>query len=250
LYRQFGDSFSPGIGFVRRTGVRHYYATFGAHPRPDLPLILAVNPYVEGEYFTGLDGIMQTRNAELGFGTTFMDGGRLNLRFTNRFERLDEPFRVRSDVSIPPGDYPFNEASASYSSSGGRALSGRLTITGGGYYDGTRSSVAADALWRIDHHLSLELSAEHNALSVQDSSFTADLFGMRVKYSYSTALYFRAYVQYNAATDQVITNLRLNFIHAPLSDFFIVYTERRDVNGTGRVLERFLTAKLTKLFAF
>jgi hypothetical protein len=94
------------------------------------------------------------------------------------------------------------------------------------------------------------LSATHNALSVQGNSFTADLYSARVKYSYNTRLYFRGYVQYNADRDQLVTNVRLNFIHAPLSDFFLVYTERRDMSGNGVVLERFVTAKLTKLLAF
>jgi hypothetical protein len=193
---------------------------------------------------------LETRTGEVGLGTSFLDGGRLTLAYTNRFERLDDPFPVQSSVVVPVGEYSFGEGSVSYQSSGGRVLSGGLRVSGGGYYDGTRSTVAADALWRVNHHLSFELSATHNALSLQDTSFTADLYSARIKYSYSTALYLRAYVQYNAAAEQVITNLRLNFIHAPLSDFFLVYTERRDVSGDGGVLERFVTLKLTKLFAF
>jgi hypothetical protein len=250
MVRHFGEAFEPGIGFVRRVGIRHYYATFGAHPQPRIPHVLSINPYVEGDYITNLNGTLETRTGEAGLGTTFLDGGRLSLAYTNRFERIDEPFRVQSSVEVPVGDYAFSEGSASYQSSGGRDLSGGLRVSGGGYYGGTRSTVAADALWRVNHHLSFELSATHNAVSVQDTSFSADLYGARIKYSYSTKLYFRAYVQFNAATDQVITNLRLNFIHAPLSDFFLVYTERRDVSGDGGVLERFVTAKLTKLFAF
>jgi hypothetical protein len=250
MVRHFGDSFDPGIGFVRRVGIRHYYATFGAHPRPQIPFVLSVNPYAEGDYITDLDGTLETRTGEVGFGTTFLDGGRLTLRYTDRFERLDEPFRVQSDVTVPIGDYGFREASASYQASGGRDLSGGVSVSGGGYYGGTRSSVAANTVLRLNHHLSFELYATHNALSVQGSSFTADLYSARVKYSLSTKLYFRGYVQYNAATEQLITNLRFNFIHAPLSDFFLVYTERRDMAGDGLVLERFLTAKLTRLFAF
>ena len=56
-------------------------------------------------------------------------------------------------------------------------------------------------------------------------------------------------MQYNADADQVVTNVRVNFIHAPLSDFFLVFTERRDVLADV-VLERVITAKFTKLFAF
>ncbi len=250
LVRHFGEAFDPGVGFVRRVGMRHYYATFGAHPRPRIPHILSLNPYVEGHYITDLDGTLETRSGRVGLGTTFLDGGRLTVQYTDRFERLDEPFQVRSDVAVPVGDYSFGEGSVSYTSSGGRALSGSLRVSGGGYFDGSRSTVAANAHWRLSHQLSLNLSATHNALSVQGNSFTADLYSARVKYSHNTRLYFRGYVQYNADRDQLVTNVRLNFIHAPLSDFFLVYTERRDMSGNGVVLERFVTAKLTKLLAF
>ncbi len=249
MFRYFGDNFEPGIGYVRRVGMRQYYATFGAHPRPDIPLVMTLNPYVEGHYITNLDGLLETRTGEIGLGATLMDGSRLNLQFTDNFEHLDNFFRVGSDT-VPAGDYSFREASASYSSSGGRPLSGSLTLSGGGYYGGTRSSISTGFTWRADYHLSFELTATHNALEIQGNSSNADLFSARVKYSYSTKLYVRGYVQYNDAAGQFITNIRLNYIHAPLSDLFLVYTERRDTKNGGGVLERLVTAKLTKLFAF
>jgi hypothetical protein len=52
-----------------------------------------------------------------------------------------------------------------------------------------------------------------------------------------------------------VTNVRLNYIHAPLSDLFLVYSERRDLrpesSGVSDVLlDRRITLKATKLFAF
>jgi len=249
MFRTFGEDFDPGIGYVRRTGIRHYYGTVGVHPRPSVRLFMTVNPYLEGHYITDMDGLLETRSGRFGVGAVLIDGSRLNLQYTDRFERLDNFFTVGSDT-ILAGDYSFGEASATYTSSGGRALSGSLTVSGGGYFGGTRGSVSTAVNWRPDYHLSFELSATRNALSIDGNSSNVDLYSARVKYSYSTKLYIRGYVQYNAATEQVVTNVRLNFIHAPLSDFFLVYTERRNVRGTQVVLERFLTAKLTKLLAF
>ena len=61
-----------------------------------------------------------------------------------------------------------------------------------------------------------------------------------------------AFVQYNQATDELITNARFNFIHAPLSDLFLVYAERRTFAGDAvqTLLDRGLTLKVTKLVAF
>jgi len=58
-----------------------------------------------------------------------------------------------------------------------------------------------------------------------------------------------AWVQFNEATHEMITNLRLNFIHSPLSDLFLVYSERR-MTDESVVVDRRFTVKLTKLLAF
>ena len=79
--------------------------------------------------------------------------------------------------------------------------------------------------------------------------FTVAVFSGRIDYAVSTRLLTGAWVQYNDATREMITNVRLNVIHSPLSDFFLVFSERRTTNG-GEILDRRLTAKVTKLFAF
>jgi hypothetical protein len=95
----------------------------------------------------------------------------------------------------------------------------------------------------------VELAASRNDLSVQGNEFSADVYAGRLKYAVSTTLNFGAFVQFNGETGQMVTNLRANLIHAPLSDLFLLYTERRDTKGGG-VLERFFTVKVTRLLIF
>lgn len=249
MVRHVGNDFTPGMGFIRRRGVRQYYATAGAHPRVGIPGILEVNPFVEADYLTDLNGQRLTWDGTVGFGTTFRDGGILSLRFDDLRERLEQPFTVRPGVIVPIGDYHYRDASANYTASDGRMISGNLGVSGGGYYDGNRFTVNGAVSWQPDYHLTLDASVARNAVSVRGTDFTADLYTARIRYAYSTRLYLGAFVQYNADADQVVTNVRLNFIHAPLSDFFLVLTERRDVRADV-VLERVVTAKLTKLLAF
>ena len=75
------------------------------------------------------------------------------------------------------------------------------------------------------------------------------MFSARVYYLASTKLVVGAWVQDNDAVEEVVSNVKLNFIHAPLSDLFVVYTERRSTR-LDLVLDRRFTIKLTNLFAF
>jgi hypothetical protein len=80
-------------------------------------------------------------------------------------------------------------------------------------------------------------------------SFDADVGSIRVRYSWSTALFGSAFVQYNAQSKQLVTNARINLRYAPMSDVFLVYTERRN-QSVGLTNERSIAIKATRLFAF
>ena len=96
----------------------------------------------------------------------------------------------------------------------------------------------------------LQFSADHNRIELPDQPVTtADVYGLNLDVFFSVNVLTSAFVQYNAAADELVTNLRFRWIHAPLSDVFLVLTERRDMDSD-RVLDRFITLKVTKLFWF
>ncbi|MCJ7627971.1 MAG: hypothetical protein MUO50_06230, partial [Longimicrobiales bacterium] len=65
----------------------------------------------------------------------------------------------------------------------------------------------------------------------------------------STRLFLSGFFQFNAASEDAVMNLRLNFIHSPLSDLFLVYSERRNWESS-QLLERGIAIKATKLLSF
>jgi len=247
--KQVGADFDPGVGFVQRPGVRETYATVGAHPVPGIPKVQEINPYGEISNVTDPDGSLLTRSGTLGLGVDFLDGGSFSASYTDRFERLDRDFQVRAGAVVPIGDYDFSETHVSYQSSAGRPFSGRVSLTSGGYFNGERTSWGLRALWRMNQHLALDLFADRNEITLPDAGFTADVYGGRMNWALSTRLFTTAFVQYNSATEEICSNIRFNYIHAPLSDLFLVYTERRDA-GTGDVIDRLLSLKVTKLVGF
>jgi hypothetical protein len=246
--RSIDSDFDPGMGFVRRRGIRDWYASAGVHPRVTGSSLREVNPWVEGTYITDLQGRLETREGTAALRFAFNDRSSLSLSWADRFERLAEPFFV-SGTEIPAGDYSFGEGSVRYSSSQGRELSGSVNVTRGGYFGGSRFSLGGSARWQPSAGLTVELEASRNELSLQGADFSVDVYAARLKYAVSTRLNFGAFVQLNGETDEAVTNLRANLIHAPLSDLFLLYTERRDTRGGG-VLERFFTVKVTRLLIF
>jgi hypothetical protein len=70
-----------------------------------------------------------------------------------------------------------------------------------------------------------------------------------VEYGFSTIAFANALLQYNTDAREWNSNLRFNLIHHHLSDFFLVFNERRD-STTGDLLDRALVAKMTYMVAF
>ncbi len=250
LARRVGPDFEPGIGFVQRRGVTHLYGTFGAHPRPAIPGVLDMNPYLEVHRFTSLDGVVETTRETGGLAFSFTDGGELSSRITRRMERLEEGFPVEGRGRVPPGTYRFSEAEVRYQSSGNRRVSGTLTAAGGGYFGGSRRSIGGGVRWHPDPRLSVAIQADRNAIEIDGERFPANLYRGEIRAARSTRLYLGGVVQYNEAQDLWISNLRLTWLHAPLSEAYLVFTDRRSTRSGGMGSERLLTLKVTRLLAF
>ena len=62
-------------------------------------------------------------------------------------------------------------------------------------------------------------------------------------------MFLNAFVQYNSQSREVVSNVRFDFIHHPLSDLFVVYNETRPTGGGGPV-RRAVIVKVTQLLSF
>ena len=252
ILKHVGDDFNPGIGFVSRRAVRQAFFTFGAHPRPKLKGIFELNPYMDVDVFTNLDGTLETRTLTPGFGVRFLDSGLLEFEFANRFERIFEETSL-AGAAILPGEYEFNEANLSYLSDTGRPLSTFIGLTRGGFFGGTRTSVLGVLNWRPNAHWYFRGTLQRNNLEFAGVPVDANLYSLRVQWGLNTRTFVSAFVQYNEAAETLVTNLRFNFIHAPLSDVFLVFQDVRRLDDdptTALVMDRAITLKVTRLFAF
>lgn len=249
MVRSIGEDFAPGVGFVRRDDLLQRYGLFGIRRTVDWPIIQLVSPFVEFDHFQTTAGVLETRQLAAGVRTEFWDGGQASIEVRDRFERVFEPFSVRG-ATIEPGSYDFTEVQGDYQFNRARPVSASLNATTGGYFSGSRTSLGAQLFARWSYRLVASLSINRNRIDLPDldDPISVDVYGLRLEAYASPTLLGSALVQYNEASDELVTNVRFNWRHAPLSDVFLVYTERRD-RAAGAVLDRLITLKVTRLFA-
>ncbi len=121
-------------------------------------------------------------------------------------------------------------------------------VATGSFYDGDKDSYRAGFQFQPGYKFGAELSWNHEDVTLPSGDFTTTLTTTRLRYSFTTAMFLNALIQYNSSLREISSNIRFNWIYKPLSDLFLVYNERRAT--TGEVVERALIAKLTYLFDF
>jgi hypothetical protein len=251
LFADTGENFNPEVGFVPRTDTRNYQFNLYFFLRPGgNSYIREFQPNGNIKYFAHHDHGLSTRDTQYEpVHILFRDGGNLSYSYNPQFERLVEDFEIRDGITIPAGDYRFHENRISYTSDRSQMLSGSARYIWGPFYDGDLKTTSFSARLSIQPHLSASLSYNRNRAELKTGSFQADLYTLRLAYSFNPAMFVDALIQYNTDSGKILTNLRFNLIHRPLSDISVVYTEDR-ASGLSSDMARSVIFKYTHLVQF
>jgi hypothetical protein len=250
-YNAVEPNFNPEVGFVRRANMSQYSGDLSWNPvlrRSDTIRNLKFGTSVD--YFNNsATGMLETRAQEATTGIQFENNGNVNFAVSQTFDRLVGPFAIRSNMAIPAGDYDYRRYTASFNTGNNRKVGVNGNTSWGEFWDGENTAVTLGMNLRPNYHLNVDLSYSRNHVTLPTGEFTTGLVGARFLYGLTPRAFFNAFLQYNADTHQVSSNLRFNFTHHPLSDLYLVYNDRRDTMS-GDLLERAVILKLTNLFNF
>jgi hypothetical protein len=162
--------------------------------------------------------------------------------------QVDEDFLLADSIPVASGLYDTHGIRLFARSSDHRALVGRFRGGWERFYGGTRWSMEPAISLSPSPQVSLELAQEWNWVNAPNGELVFNITSFRFGYSFSTKLFTNTLLQYNSLDNTFSANLRLNFIHRPGSDLFIVLTERRGVDDRlWDLANRGLVAKLTYL---
>jgi len=244
------ENFNPEVGFVQRGAMKQSSGIFTLTPRPRerIPWVRYLGPSVSIDYITDQKNVLETRRLQSSFNVVFHNGTEIAVGRRSNFERLTEPFKIRNAQEIAPGDYGFGEWYSSFLSDKSRILVGQAAVTSGDFWDGTRNSYALGLDLQPGYHFSAGAVVNHNDVDLPSGAFTTNLVAAKIRYLFNTRMFLNSLIQYNSDTREVLSNIRFHFIYKPLSDFYLVYNERR--TSTGEVADRAIIAKLTYVLAF
>jgi len=228
IYRDFGDSLEPALGFLPRPGTRQYDLGGSFQPRPKGGPFSWVRQFffeLEGSLVTDLSGQTQSwRVFTAPFNARTQSGEHLEVNWAPQFEHLDEPFEIADGVVIPPGDYTFHRFRAEAFSSDHRPLRAGATVWFGSFFDGTLTQVSTYVNWTgPGGHLQAGLKASSNYGSLPWGSFITRLYQVSGVYAFTPDLVLSTYVQYDNESSDLGLNARLRWTIRPGADLYFVW---------------------------
>ena len=165
---------------------------------------------------------------------------------TQTEEVIKESFDLYG-AEVPIGKYRFNNLSLYFRGDRTKNISLNANASIGEYFNGKRNSYGVSATIKPGYRFSVNMGLDKNLVTFPGISVNADIYTLKIKYNHSVKLFNTLYFQYNGAEEKLVTNFRMNLIHAPLSDLFLVYSNISDLSSqekdTGMI-----ALKFTKLF--
>jgi len=248
-----GADFNPEIGFLRRSDFAKSSASLRFSPRPAaIGWIRKLTWDARVDFFADGDGEMESRQQNGRFDVEMENSDRYFLSVTRDFERIDEPFPVASDLSIPAGRFTFTSYRATYMSGTQRRIAGNVSFQWGAFYHGSIRAVSVNqGRVVVTNHLSLEPGASLNFLETPDGESTQGVFRLRADYAFTPRMFASSLIQYNSGDRALSSNLRFRWEYAPGSEVFLVWTDERDTRRGGSGLRtRGLALKVTRLLRY
>jgi hypothetical protein len=250
-YTEVGESFNPEVGFLSRSNYKKFEGRVFRRVRPpDLWNLFEVRPHIVYRGYWDFDGFQETGFLHMDTHWEFKSSREFHTGLNVTTEGLKESFDIVPGVTIQPGTYNHEEVQLVYQGNSSAPLHFELRTTAGGRFGGDRLTVEPTLRYRIGEKFSSEFVYAHNDfdLPVPGGNFTADLWRMRVSYSFSPRMLLQMLTQYSEQADQVSTNLRFSWLQSANTGLYFVYNEV-DERGFGALPRgREFVVKYSRIF--
>ncbi len=258
-----GEGFDAEVGFVPR---RDYFAsnpearidfyplesrfsqiTLGVNTRFGYKVGKEENDYVEG--FSLVD-----RQLELFARFNFTNNYGLNFNLVQEHVFLlddFDPTGIQSDEVFLAGgeEFDFTYFRARFNTDRRKRFFLNMNGTIGQFFSGQRFGLNGSIGYNIQPYVSLASNVNYNRISFDAPFETANLWliGPRVDVAFTKKVFLTSFFQYNNQEENFNINTRFQWRFAPVSDFFLVYTDNYLTDNFSQFSKRnrALVAKLT-----
>lgn len=229
-FSDIGDNFNPKVGFTPRNDYKRIASRFIYQFFPVSNLVNRHGPGFESEILwnqsLGTTDELHTFLYEFQFQSLSRLAFTLNNRYTYLFASFD-PTRT-GGIPLESGtDYRNSFFGFRYIGNPRKPFFMTLRGDIGEYFTGDIKTLQGTMNWRMGYLANISMNFSYNNIRLPEPQNSADLFlvGPRIDLTFTKDLFWTTFFQYNNQIDNININTRLQWRYAPVSDFFVVYTD-------------------------
>jgi len=233
-YTEVGADFNPEVGFLARRDYKKVEGRVFRRVRPADGRFFEIRPHIIYRGYWDFEGFQETGFLHMDTHWEFHSSREFHTGVNFTHEGLKAPFDIVPGVTIQPGTYEHEELQLVYLGDLSQPFNFQLRSTIGGRFGGDRLTLEPTFGYRLGDKLTSEFAYNYNDfdLPVPNGEFTADLWRLRVSYSFSPRMMLQLLTQYNEQDDTVSSNLRFSWLQSANTGLYFVYNEI-DEHGIG-----------------
>jgi Domain of unknown function (DUF5916)/Carbohydrate family 9 binding domain-like len=224
-WKQIEENFRPALGFVPRSDVQKLDASAEFSPRPtDFLNIRQMVHEVTFTRFVNLahNQVESWRVLIAPIKYNLNSGDEIEFNYAPQFERLFEPFEISNGVTLPVGEYRFDQWTVEVNTASKRRWKADFVSSFGTFWSGRASQFEAGLEYKLAPHFQTGITFEQTYARLKEGNFVATLFGLRGDWSVSPLLTFFNLVQFDNETGSLAWQSRVRWTLRPGNDVFFV----------------------------
>ncbi|XOV91616.1 MAG: DUF5916 domain-containing protein [Bacteroidota bacterium] len=225
-----GKNYNPEVGYVPR---RNYFLLAPGFQYRFYPNKRVSNhgPGIETEYYRNADFGNTDYRISPFYEVEFASRSTIRAEIAHEYIKLQADFDpTRSGDGTPlalGSDYTYTSLKLSYRSDRRKALNYDLQGQFGQFFNGSLVSTGGEINYLYRPYGIATLFIQYNRIRLPNPYPSGDiiLLGPKFDVTFTKNLFLTSYFQYNSQLDNLNMNIRFQYRFAPVSDFFIVYTD-------------------------
>ena len=219
--------FNPELGYIRRTNYDAYNWHLRITPRIFSKFgvkRMLFKPWSFSLYYTHSTGELESfSNETRPLGAVFKSGETFEVNLIQDFDRIDYPFELTDEISIPVGKYWMYKYELQFETYQARRVWLSLLYNWGDFYTGYIKTFESELGVNINKHFNINGAYTFNILNMPDGEITTNEVAMYLNYAFTTKLNLSLFGQYNDLDQVMIYNFRFHWIPKVGSDVYFVY---------------------------
>jgi hypothetical protein len=225
-----GKSYNPEVGFVPRSDFKRINPDLTYLFYPKSKLINRHGPKLEFEGLWNETLGTTDRDINLGYIVRFNSLAELEITQRNRYVYLFSNFDPTRSGGAPLAagtDYSYQNVLVEYRSNPRKKLNVGVIGEFGEYFTGSIQRITSQTGLRLGYLANISMNFNYARIRLPQPQRDADLIlvGPRIDLTLTKDLFWTTFVQYNSQIDNMNINTRIQWRYAPVSDFFLVYTD-------------------------